>query len=546
MKKECGKRMANCTICIYPFNCFNYRWLRLFLAGLDWRDCGIWCEFGRNLLGRNPIHAYKLENANHYKAFIVSQTNQIKMRMPLVVDVDGSLLKTDLLLESFWAALGRHPVLCLLTVLRFALNRPMLKMKLADLAALNIEILPIRGEIIDLIEKARSDGREVVLASGSHISMVESLSERVGLRTRAFGTDGPVNLTGHHKAAALVTRFGEGGYAYIGDSAVDIPVWQAGAGGYVVAARGRLMRKIVAAGVKVHQIGGRGKRLSLLKSMRPHQWVKNILLLLPLLAAHRTDAMGFALAAWGIAVFSAAASSIYIVNDLMDLEADRQHETKRNRPFASGEAGILAGMGLSAGLGIAALVGASLLSWQMAAIVALYMGLSLSYSMGLKRLRWVDIAMLAALYTLRVVAGSVAVGVAMSGWLGAFIFPIFFALGGVKRLIELGKTHDEAPLPGRGYARRDRADVRNISITASVGALVIYMLYTYSEIAAMLYENVWEIRLAAIPVGLWLARMIMLGWKGLMDYDPIVFALRDPIGLALVGIGAFMLVQAAG
>ncbi len=476
----------------------------------------------------------------------MSQTNHKKLRLPLVVDVDGSLLKTDLLLESFWAALGRHPVLCLLAVLRFALNRPMLKLKLAEMAALNIDLVPLRDDVVKLMEKAGGEGREVVLASGSHISLVERLSARLGLGAGALGTDGLVNLTGHNKAAALVARFGKGGYAYIGDSAIDIPVWQAGAGGYVVAARGRLVRKIAAAGVNIDPIGARATRLPLLKSMRPHQWVKNILLLLPLLAAHRTDALGLALAAWGIAVFSAAASSIYIVNDLMDLEADRQHETKRKRPFASGEAGILAGMGLSAGLGIAALVGAWLLSWQMAAIVALYMGLSLSYSMGLKRLRWVDIVMLAALYTLRVVAGSVAVGVAMSGWLGAFIFPIFLALGGVKRLIELGKTRDEAPLPGRGYARQDRADLRNISITASVGALVIYMLYTYSEIAARLYENLWEIRLAAIPVGLWLVRMIALGWKGRMDYDPIVFALRDPIGLALVGAGAFLLVQAAG
>jgi 4-hydroxybenzoate polyprenyltransferase len=245
-------------------------------------------------------------------------------------------------------------------------------------------------------------------------------------------------------------------------------------------------------------------------------------------------------------VFSAAASSIYIINDLMDLEADRKHETKRKRPFAAGAATILSGMGVSALLALGALGSALWLSWQMAAIIALYMVLSLSYSLGLKRLRWVDIATLAALYTLRVVAGSVAVGVPMSGWLGAFIFPIFLALGGVKRLVELGKAKDEAPLPGRGYARRDRADLRNIAITASVGALVVYTLYTYSEIAAVLYNNPLGIRLAAIPVALWLGRMITLGWQGRMDYDPIVFALRDPIGLALVGAGAFMLMQAAG
>lgn len=466
--------------------------------------------------------------------------------LPLVVDVDGSLLKTDLLFESFWAALGQNPVLCLLAILRYGFNRPMLKMKLAHLATLDISLLPLRQEVVERILEATAAGRVVVLASGSHMSLVESLSERLNLESPPMGSDGQVNLTGSTKAKALNARFGAGKYTYIGDSSADIPVWQAAKAGFVVAPSRAMERKIEHAGLAVLPLGKRAKWTALIAALRPYQWVKNILLLLPLLAAHQANIGGFMLVAWGIALFSAAASSIYIVNDLMDLEADRQHETKRHRPFAAGDASLLSGMGLSAALGMSALGGAVLHSWQMAAIIALYMALSLSYSMGLKRLRWVDISMLAALYTLRVVAGSVAVGVAMSGWLGAFIFPIFLALGGVKRLIELGKAKNEAPLPGRGYARRDRADLRNISITASVAALVVYTLYTYSDIAAMLYQNPLEIRLAAIPVALWLARMITLGWRGKMDYDPIVFALRDPIGLALVGAGAFMLVQAAG
>ncbi len=463
-----------------------------------------------------------------------------------MVDVDGTLLKTDMLFESFWAALGRHPLLCLLAVFGLVLNRPALKKRLAELAALDIARLPLRPEVVGLISTAQKEGRPVLLASGSDISLVAPLSDRLGLDTPPMASDGVVNLTGAKKAAALKAAFGAGGFCYIGDSKADIPVWQAGSGGYIVAPSRRMSARVAAAGLKLAPLGQANSAMALLRSLRPHQWVKNILLFLPLLAAHRADLSGFLLALWGVAVFSMAASAIYIVNDLLDLAADRQHETKRHRPFAAGDAGLLPGMGLAAALALAALGGAWLHSWPMAAIIALYMVLSLSYSMGLKRLRWVDISTLAALYTLRVVAGSVAVGVPMSGWLGAFIFPVFLALGGVKRLIELGKAKDAAPLPGRGYAPRDRADLRNIAITASVGALVVYALYTYSEIAATLYRNLPEIRLAAIPVALWLGRMIALGWRGKMDYDPIVFALRDPIGLALVGTGAFMLVQAAG
>ncbi len=464
----------------------------------------------------------------------------------LVVDADGSLLKTDMLFESFWAALGRHPWLCLLAVARFALQKAALKKRLAELAGLDTTLLPLREEVVALLRAAQEAGREVIIASGSDARLVQPLSERLGLALPAMASDGRVNLTAIAKAEALKARFGAQGFEYVGDSRADIAVWQMGAGGYVVAPSAGLEKRIAAAGLKLTPLGKATGPMAVLRAMRPHQWVKNILLLLPLLAAHRTDFAGFMLVFWGIVVFSAAASSIYIVNDLMDLAADRQHATKKNRPFAAGTASIKSGMFTSAGLGLFALGASALHSWQLAAIIALYMALSLSYSLGLKRLRWVDISILAALYTLRVVAGSVAAGVAMSGWLGAFVFPVFLALGAVKRLIELGKAKDEAILPGRGYARRDRADLRNIAITASVGAIVTYTLYTYSEIAATLYQNLWEIRLAAITVALWLGRMIYRGWQGRMDYDPIVFALRDPIGLALMAIGAYLLVSAAG
>ncbi|NOR64230.1 MAG: UbiA family prenyltransferase [Rhodobacteraceae bacterium] len=500
------------------------------------------CKLGKNRVGSGSDFQYKVKSTNQNKALAVAQENQEIGDLPLVVDVDDSLLKTDLLMECFWAALGKHPLLCLMAVFTLFNNRALLKARLAQLASLDTALLPRRGAVQTLISGARG---EVVLASGSDISLVESLSQQLGLEAAPMGSDGKTNLTGANKAKALVARYGAGQFTYVGDSVKDIPVWDVAAGGYCVAPSDKLASKLRAAGVKIEPIGEAAKPANLFRALRPRQWLKNILLFLPLLAAHRADFAGFTLAMWGVAIFSAAASSIYIVNDLMDLEADRKHETKCNRPFASGAVSILSGMGASVALALGALGGALLHSWQLGAIIALYMVLSLSYSLGLKRLRWVDIAMLASLYTLRVVAGSVAVGVAMSGWLGAFIFPVFLALGGVKRLIELGKTKSEAALPGRGYARRDREDLRNIAITASVGAIVVYLLYTYGAVASTLYQNLFEIRFAAIPVALWLGRMIYLGWHGRMDYDPIVFALRDPIGLTLIAVGGFMLTHAA-
>jgi len=463
-------------------------------------------------------------------------------KKPLVLDADGTLLATDMLFECCWAALGKNPLACLKAGFFNLNNIAKLKQEMAKIAQLDVTSLPVRPEVMALCQTAKSENRTVVIASGSDRSLVANLSKSVGFGDDYLASDGQENLTSSRKSDALVARFGAGKFDYIGDSHADIAVWKTADQAIAVAPNNRLLAKI---GREVQVIGTPTRTKDIIRAFRPQQWIKNILLFLPLLAAHRTDLAGIMLVLWGIAAFSAAASSIYIVNDLLDLAADRQHKTKHNRPFASGAVPIQTGMVSGFGLAVFALAVAGLHSWGLLAIIALYMVLSLSYSLILKRLRWVDVATLAALYTLRVVAGSLAAGVEMSGWLAAFIFPVFLALGCVKRLVELGKAENELQLPGRGYARRDRGDLLNIAITAAVAAMVVFGLYSYSEMALLLYQQPWELRFAGVALALWLARMIRRGWQGRMNYDPIVFALRDPPGLILIGIGAVLLYHAA-
>lgn len=462
----------------------------------------------------------------------------------LIVDIDGSLLRTDMLFECFWAALGRHPVQCLIVLWKHLFDRALLKQQLAGLAELDVDLLPVRPVIVEMIARAKRDRREVILASGSDQTLVSAMAARVG-GIGTIASDGVVNLTSHTKARVLVERFGVQGFDYVGDSRADIPVWKATRKIIIVAPGARLAKTVSQLEKPVETVGDQKSMRHLARALRPHQWIKNILLLLPIVAAHSVGWANLSMVLLAIVVFSAAASSIYIVNDLLDLSADRRHPTKRRRPFAAGDVSIQAGMLASVVLGSAALVGAGLISWSFLAIIVIYMMLSLAYSLVLKRLRWVDVSTLAALYTLRVVAGAVAGGVAMTGWLAVFIFPVFLALGCVKRLVELGKAQGEAPLPGRGYARRDRGDLRNIAVTAAVAALVVFGLYTFSEIAGLLYGKLWLLRLSGVAVALWLARMVMRGWQGRMDYDPIVFALRDPVGVGLMGIGAALILRAA-
>lgn len=464
---------------------------------------------------------------------------------PLVLDVDGTFLKTDLLLETFLAGLGRAPVATLKACVRNLGHRAALKAELAAIAPVRTDLMPVNHEIADLALQSRVAGREVVLASGSDVSLVQRLATEYGLSERVFASDGHINLTGRAKAAALVEAYGEGGFDYAGNGAVDMAVWEK-ADNALVVGHVSSARTLASRGQNVVELSGGFSPRALLKAMRPHQWVKNSLLVLAMIAAHRFDLATLIPILWGIAAFSAAASSIYIVNDLLDLEADRLHPTKKNRPFASGSVPILVGMAAFGALAVLALGIAAALNVRFLGVVLLYMVLSLAYSLKLKRMRWVDVATLAALYTVRVIAGAAAGQVYVSIYMLIFIFPIFVTLGCVKRLTELTLATSDERLPGRGYGRPDRSDLLNVAGLGTVGALVIFFLYSVSAQGRELYPTTWILWVAMIPMALWLARMVLLGWFGKQDYDPIVFAMRDKFGIGLLMITLSLMFWAAG
>ncbi len=464
---------------------------------------------------------------------------------PLVLDVDGTFLRTDLLYESFWAGLGQAPGATLKAALRHFRAPARLKAELAGIVQLRTDLMPVNAEIADMAMQAVRDGREVVLASASDQRLVAALATDYGLSPRVYGSTPDRNLKGPAKAQALVEDFGEGGFDYAGDAGADVPVWQRAHTALVVGQRARV-RALEQAGKPVRSFAGGWKLRDLIRAWRPHQWVKNVLLFVPMLAAHEFSLATFGLVLLGIMAFSAAASSIYIVNDLLDLEADRLHPTKRNRPFASGAVPIRVGMASAAALAVTALAIGAWLGVAFLGVVVLYMILSLSYSLRLKRLRWIDIATLAALYTLRVVAGAAAMQGEVSIYLLVFIYPVFVSLGCVKRMTELSRATDDKPLPGRGYGRRDLGDLLNVAWLGMFAALMNFFLYSFSDQATRLYESRWLLWLALVPIGMWLWRMIRLGYTGQQDYDPVVFAMKDTRGIALMLITLTILFAAAG
>lgn len=464
---------------------------------------------------------------------------------PLVLDVDGTFLKTDMLFECFWAGLGRDPIATLKTVAQNFRQPAVLKSKLAEIAEIRTDLLPVNEDVKALAETAKADGRDVVLASASDISQVSRLAADHGLSDRVFASTPEKNLKGAAKAEALNDAYGQGGYDYAGNEPTDMPIWTDSAMPVVVGDAGSAS-KLKGQGRELVEIDAGWTPRDLIRALRPHQYVKNVLLFLPVLAAHDFTMSTLLLVLLGIVAFSAAASTIYIVNDLLDLEADRLHPTKCRRPFASGAVPIGVGMITCAVLAVIALGLGALLGGPFLGVIIVYMTLSLAYSLKLKRMRWVDIACLASLYTLRVVAGAAASGVEASVFMLVFIFPVFIALGCVKRLTELTLATSDERLPGRGYGRTDRSDLLNVAGIGTFGALLVFFLYSFSEQSQALYPSRWLLWVALVPLAIWLIRMVKLGYEGKQDYDPIVFAMKDKMGVGIILMTLSLMFYAAG
>jgi 4-hydroxybenzoate polyprenyltransferase/phosphoserine phosphatase len=465
--------------------------------------------------------------------------------VPLVVDVDGTLLRTDLLYESFWAALGQHFLHTLWVTLKCWTSPARLKRQLLTIAIPDVELLPVRKAIQDIIQKAQNGGQPVVLVSGSDQSLVDKLAAKLGLHGEHFGSDGQTNLTGKNKASLLLKQFGAQKYDYAGNSNADLPAWQS-ARGIVAVAPGRwLMRHLSSFGKPLNIIeDGWGFR-DLVEELRPHQWVKNLLLFFPVLFAHdfRPEKL-FAVLMATIA-FSIGASAIYIINDLLDLDADRRHPEKRNRPIASGRLPIRSAMAASAVLVLLALVFSYLVAPIIAALTTSYMLGSLVYSLWLKKLRWVDLLTLASLFMLRVLTGAAAADTSIESWLLAMIFAGFFTLACVKRITALSRAFKRGHLPGRGYGQADLARLKAAAYFGAVAAAGFFLIYAFSPQATQLYSSPWLLALSVAPATLWLVRIIRLSEHGKEDYDPVLFVIHDRLGLGIAALAAAMIILAA-
>jgi 4-hydroxybenzoate polyprenyltransferase len=455
---------------------------------------------------------------------------------PLVVDLDGTLIQTDMLHESALKILKEAPLATFCIPAWLRQGKAVLKANLAQRSDFNPATLPYNTEFLSWLDAQKKLGRRLVLCTASDFSIATAIATHLNIFDEVLASDGLTNLAGAHKAQALVQRFGAGGFDYAGNSEADLAVWQVARRAIVVNGSAGLEKK-TAGQTEIEQVfpAKSADVMTWRKVFRVHQWMKNLLLFVPMLAAHQlANIDNWLTLILAFFSFSLCASSVYIVNDLLDLESDRLHPRKRLRPFAAGSVPIWMGvalapllLGLSLILGY--LVGTHFLAWLM-----FYFALTASYSWVLKRLMLLDCLTLAVLYTLRVIAGAAAVNLSLSFWLLGFSVFLFLSLAFVKRYAELEVQvlQGKRKVHGRGYYTTDAPLIQTMGITAGYAAVLVLALYLNSDAVLQLYRTphaIW----AAIPVLLfWISWIWMQAHRGNMHDDPLVFAVKDKASLA--------------
>lgn len=456
---------------------------------------------------------------------------------PLCVDMDGTLVKSDTLMDSLLMLVRVQPLEAVRAPLWLRGGKAAFKAKVAARVALDVEHLPWNREVLEYLAGQRAAGRKLYLVTGADAGVAQRVAEHLKIFDGVLASDGSTNRTGKQKLASLRERFSGAGFDYIGNARPDGPVL-AGCGQAMVANPTRSLRAMMrSARIPVSRSfddrASWGKSFS--RAIRLHQWAKNILIFVPLLLAHVVRLPALMEAALGFLCFSLCASATYIVNDLLDMEADRRHPKKRLRPFAAGDLSVGAGIAIVAVFLGASFAGAALLPRGYLAWLLVYLATTLAYSLRLKRVALVDVLLLSGLYTLRLLAGAAAVDVRISRWFAAFAIFLFLSLAIVKRFSELQNVREQGGslANGRGYLLTDLEQLRSFGTVSAMAAVVIFTLYINSGETLGLYRRPGRMWLIVPLLIWWIFRVWLLASRGELDEDPVIFAVTDRMSLLI-------------
>jgi 4-hydroxybenzoate polyprenyltransferase/phosphoserine phosphatase len=466
--------------------------------------------------------------------------------VPLCVDLDGTLILTDVLWESA-TQLIYNPYAAIRATWALRLGKAAMKGVLAKAIQIDPSNLPYREDLLTYLRAQYTEGRRIILVTATHQIIAQRMADFLGIFSGVKASEGQLNLGGKNKRDVLVSSYGEGGFDYIGDHNKDLVIFSSARLALLADPSDSLKQK-AAQVAKIDKIFERQRNWFkiILRALRVHQWAKNSLLGVSLITAHRVLELG----AWmnlllAFICFSLLASATYLVNDLHDLSLDRKHQTKRFRPLASGDLPIPVGLGLvmllmsiSFALTVAFLPRLFLVS------LIIYTFLTLAYSFDLKRRLIVDVLALAMLYTLRIIAGAAAIDVNLSAWLLMFSLFFFVSLALLKRSIELEDISD-GKIPGRGYMPSDAEVIVHIGSTSGLLSVLVLALYINSPAVTKLYQTPQALWMLCPLLIYWITRIWFLAKRGWVHHDPIVFALMDVRSYVVAAFASIILMLAS-
>ena len=449
---------------------------------------------------------------------------------PMVVDLDGTLIRTDCLHESVFVLLKINPFYLLLLPLWLFRGKAHLKQMIANRAELQASLLPYHPEFLEYLREQHKGGRRLVLATASNERYAHGVAEYLGIFSDVLGSTLSENLSGATKLARIQSLLA-GGFANAGNSSVDVSLWQAADEAVLVNVAPGVRRRAEASTEVVKEFSARPNHLRcLIRAMRPHQWLKNLLLFVPLVLSHQLgDPQLVIQTLLGFLAFCFCASSVYLLNDLLDLASDRQHPNKRFRPFAAGDSPIAHGVVAMIVLLVMAISIASVLPRFFIWVLGIYYLSTMAYSLWLKRASLIDGLVLAGLYTLRLIAGAAAISVAPTFWLLAFSIFLFLSLALIKRHSELQLVHADGQenLVGRAYRSVDTETLAQLGTSSGYLSVLVLALYINSDKVADMYARPEALWILCPMMLYWISRMWLLTRRGEMHDDPVVFTVQD-------------------
>ena len=449
----------------------------------------------------------------------------------LYVDLDGTVIKTDLLFESILLLLKKNILLALLIPVWLLKGKANLKHELSKRVHIPVDLLPLNIEFHAYLKMEVERGRNIVLISASSQLPVRQVSDHLGLFIDAMGSDEDHNLKSENKVTRILQLDPAGGFSYAGNSKADIAVWSEASEVILVNCKKSLAESLQHGNENIQHFDAPQSALKKFwQAMRPHQWLKNALIFLPLILSHQLNQPNLLLQACvAFLSFSFVASSVYLLNDMLDLNSDRQHQSKSRRPFASGDLSLAYGY---LGAPLLLLLGFLIALWlptEFVFVLLAYWLMTTLYSLLLKSLFLIDVLSLASLYTWRIIAGSAAIDVVTTYYLLAFSFFLFLGLAMVKRYTEFLNLQNQgkSSIEGRGYGVENLQTLASIGGGSSLVAVAVFAFYINAPATTELYSSpllLWAI----CPLLLYLLwRIWTLARRGELDEDPVLFALTD-------------------